>query len=593
MLAMMLAIIDLSDDISGSRDDLNPPDIISYSRNEDIYLMVISSLLFVFVLAFFTKVVFIDHKEEFGIDSWKSARAFWFFLLIISFISLVFILLDIALVNIYLITAPVLFIWSLNSEFQLDLAFIDQIPVGTDRLAYADIRGSVFIILYGFILLFPLAMFVVILSRRGRRELVSMRVRPKDPYTFKKFLRFFLVIPLEGLLISAFAGLSGSDDTESNAPVAVSLILLIVIILIAAWWLGQLFLLIFRAIKYTAFITYSNVLIVVPIIFIFYILPGLIWGAWDLFYIWTNTGETGMLENTIYNSDIVDPQNMNIDPYEPGFDVTALGWQDLLLFYLQTVFYNLGSIIRIVELDFIIIVGISALVIGFAEGYSIVAIFRSIATGVSVARSGRIAQRSAPRMIVITSRLVYLMAWLALLWDKFLVLWNTIVEELAFDVPLIDVPRIFEPIYEMSLDIDELGGIFIPLAVLFVPFYFIITSSFKFLSVSLVADRTKHDMQVFFLLISSAFILIISQILADITGLPDFDRPLAEDGHKEFLPLAGVTTENVLEFASKLFEFTESAGFYAGVIFSLGLLFKVIVNKMRGVSDEDLDLDLM
>ncbi|MHA2091931.1 MAG: hypothetical protein ACW98K_13850, partial [Candidatus Kariarchaeaceae archaeon] len=578
-------IIDLSENISGNRDDPNPSDIISYSQNEDLILMGVSSLLFVLVLAFFTKVVFIDHKEEFGIESWKSTRAFWFFLLTISFISLVFILLDIALINVYLITGPVLFIWSLNSEFHLNFSYVDQIPIGTDRLAYADIRGTIFMALYAFILLFPLGMFVVILSRAGRRELVSMRVRPKDPYTLKKFIKFFLVIPFEGLLISGFAGLSNSE-----APPAVSLALLIVIILIAAWWLGQLLLLIFRAIKYTAFITYSNVLIVVPIIFLFYILPGLIWGAWDLLYIWSNNGD---LENTIYNSEIVNPQNMRIVPYpdqNPDFDVTTLGWQDLLIFYLQTVFYNLGSFIRIVELDFIIIVGISALVIGFAEGYSIVAIFRSIATGVSVARSGRIARRSAPRMIVITSRLVYLLAWLALLWDKFLVLWNTIVEELAFDFPLIDVPRIFLPIYDLSLEIEDLGGIFIPLAILFVPFYFIVTSSFKFLSVSLVADKTKHDMQVFFLLISSAFILIISQILADITDLPEFQ----DDGdHKEFLPLAGRTTENVLHFASKLFEFTESAGFYAGVIFSLGLLFKVIINKIRGVSDEDLDIDLI
>ncbi len=574
MLIMMLIIISLSNDVSGGSDEINPDNIISSSSNNDLLLIFLSSSLFLIVLAFFTKVVFIDHKFEFGIENWKSQRAFWFFLLTISFILLVYILLDIALVNVYLITGPALVMWSLESAVGSSIPF--SIPVDTDRLAYSEIRGLYFTAMYVFILLFPLVMFMVILSRYGRNKISERREQPKTPYTLKRFIKFILVIPLELILLSIFAAVN-----SSSLPPIISIVIIFSMLVVGFWWLLQLLTLIFRVLKFTAFITYSNILIIVPIIFLFYLLPAILWGSWDLIYIL----RTGGLDNTIYNTDFASTESMRIDPNTE--DIGGLGWQDFLIFYLQTIYYNLGSLIRIVELDFVIIVGLSAVVIGFAEGYSIVAIFRSLSRGVSIARSGRIASQSAPRMIVITSRLIYILAWLALLWDKFLVLWEISIEELNFDLPFIDVPRVFVPVYDLSINIEGLGGIFIPLAILLVPFYFIITSSFKFLSVSLVAEKTKHDAQIFFLLISSAFILIISKILADITALPDFEKTISEGGQKDFLPLSGETTENILPFAAKLFEFSEAIGFYAGVVFSIFLLLKTWFNKIRGVHVEE------
>ena len=171
ILALMVWIINLSAEITPDRKEVYPQDIISRDGFVYIQLMAISSIVFALVIIFFSKLVFFDHKEDFGIESYKSIKSILFLLLTITFISLVFVLLDVALINIYLQSFPVYFIWTLRSEFNFDYPFIDSIPLGTDRIAYAEIRGYLFLILFAFMLSFPLAMTIVILTRFGRNQL--------------------------------------------------------------------------------------------------------------------------------------------------------------------------------------------------------------------------------------------------------------------------------------------------------------------------------------------------------------------------------------------------------------------------------------
>lgn len=567
ILTLMVMIINLSSEITPDREEVNPDGIISREGSVELQLMVLSTLVFVLVLTFFSKIVFFDHKEDFGIESYKSIKSVLFFLLTIAFISLVFILLDVALINIYLESFPVYVIWSLKSEFNINSSLLDSIPIETDRAAYAQIRGFLFLGLFAFMLSFPLAMTIVILTRFGRNQLQERKERPRKKYKLKDWLKFFATLPLLSVLLTLFFAIDAADP-----EIPIQFLFLLGFILFGLWWATQLIILIFRGLKTTSFLIYSNAAMVIPIVFLFYILPALVWSTWDLFVIFT----TNDISNTVYDGLV--GGNPDIDPSTQ--EIRTLSSEKVLEFYFQTFLFNLGDIFRIVELDFVFIIGLSSVVIGFAEGYSIIAILRSITTGISIARSGRIARQSSPKLIVLSSRLVLLGAWLSLLYDKFIVLWNTLQVELGVNLPDLTIPRLFEYLFGVTVDFQNLGGIFLVLSVLIVPLYFIITSSFKFLSVSIVAERTKGDTQAFFFLISSAFILIISQILADISALPEF---LLDGEHYAFLPLQGINIPSTfIPFISKVFESLEAIGFYAGAIISLFILLKMGLAKLFG-----------
>jgi hypothetical protein len=102
--------------------------------------------------------------------------------------------------------------------------------------------------------------------------------------------------------------------------------------------------------------------------------------------------------------------------------------------------------------------------------------------------------------------------------------------------------------------------------ILIIPLYFILAGAFKFLSVTLITPRVKDRISVFFLLISTAFVLIITNILGDlyeIQDAPDFiglqDAPL----RSYFL------VTDILSSIVGWFEYIEAIAFYCGLIFGL------------------------
>lgn len=572
ILALMIRIINLSDKLT-TTSDVNQENIIVVDKSIQFELIFLSTVVFALVLIFFSKIVFFDHKEDFGIESYRSIKAILFFLLTIAFLSLVFLLFDVALNNVYLQIFPVYLIQILRTQFDLSLYVIEDLPEEADLLAYSEIRGILFVALFAFMLSFPLAMTIVILTRFGREKIKERKEQPREKYGFKDWVKFLLTLPLLFILLVIFFVISALD-----LEIPIQFLVLLGMIIIGVWWLTQLLILILRAMRLASFLLYSNLAMIIPIVFLFYILPGIIWATWDMFAIfWFET-----TENTIYTADGFN-ETPAINP-EPS-EISLLSTQKVLEFFFQTFLYNLGDPIRIIELDFIFIIGLSSIVIGFAEGYSIVAIVRSISTGVSIARSGRVATRSSPKLIVLTSRFILLLTWMSLLYDKFIVIYTNLVEHFHLDLPDLTIPRLFEVLFGFTVDLNNLGGIFIALSILIVPLYFIITSSFKFLSVSIVAEKTKSDTQAFFFLISSAFILIISQILADIAALDDF-KPGTNEGSSgkfnNFLPLNRLNTRDAFSFISNIFEGLEAIGFYVGAIFSLLLLLKLLLQKIIG-----------
>ena len=151
IISMVLFIIQLSNNITPDRNELNPESIIGFDNSTYLLLIITSSTLFLFVLFIFTKFIFIDNKEEFGIDSYRSWRSILVFFLVIAFISAVYLLLDSSLVNIYLVTGPVDLVWYLDNVLGMS---IPGLGANTDRLAYAQIRSMWFFGFYIFLIVF-------------------------------------------------------------------------------------------------------------------------------------------------------------------------------------------------------------------------------------------------------------------------------------------------------------------------------------------------------------------------------------------------------------------------------------------------------
>jgi hypothetical protein len=225
-----------------------------------------------------------------------------------------------------------------------------------------------------------------------------------------------------------------------------------------------------------------------------------------------------------------------------------------------------------------VVAGIAAIVIGLAEGYSIMAIVRALSRGTAVTRAGRTLTRSPPKVIVFSTRALMLAAWLGFFWDSIVSLFYLLISEFpTLNLPNIQIPRVFETLLAYVLNIfhslSSYAIIFLPLAVLIIPLYVIIISAFKFFSISLVletSEKARKDTNVFFLLISSAFVLITTNILEDISTIP------VGEAH-QYLPLEFATAQWLIPWAIKVLDALESFAFYVG--FGIGII--IGMKKLR------------
>jgi hypothetical protein len=191
--------------------------------------------------------------------------------------------------------------------------------------------------------------------------------------------------------------------------------------------------------------------------------------------------------------------------------------------------------------------------------------------------------------MVFSKYLVMFGVWISLLWDSFGEIVEMLKNQLHFDIDL-TVPNFFYLLYnEVILPVSDFFAEiwptleFVPFLIL--PIIFIFSGAFKFLSVTLVTPRFKDRGDMFFLLVSTSFVLIITNILGDIYELAIPDAPLRT--------ITGLTT--ILSSAVGTFENVESIAFYGGFLFGIGyIIYKAI--KVRGASTatftptEDYDL---
>ncbi len=568
ILILFLLIVYYSSKINPNRlKNLNPDDIIGVFTTNHIMLIILSSTLFILVLGVFIKTLFIDNRVEFGLDNFKSKRVIFLFLLVVSFISAVYVLLDVALTNIYMIIGPVDAIWAIDNILKISLPSIDS---STNRAAYAKIRTYYFFGFYIFMLIFPIFMFISLLTRFGRNKVFQKPEeadqRNKETPAIKVI--GFIFAPIIVVFLIGIANSSVMTDVSRT-------IVLTVLLMFAAWWVYQLVRILLKGLKLTALFSYANLIIFFPLIFLFYFLPVLLWTGWDIFKIYSMNGSTS---ETIL-TELATPLANTV------FNLKSMSVQDYFNLLFQLITTNGIAVKRIFQLDFVFVVGLSALAIGFAEGYSIIAIFSALFKGVSIARTGRVVTQSSPKLIVMTSRLIMLGAWMSFFWDRIVITIGIMQTYFSMYFPFVidlKLPRVFELFSQLNITIDlSFLGFILPISLLLIPLYYILMSSFKFLSVSIIVDKTKNDQQIFFLLISAAFVLISTNILQDITASVNINLI----GEKPFLPTSDETVSFFIAYANKLFEFLESISFFVGVLvaiyFTLKSLKKMLKERKR------------
>lgn len=529
-------------------------DLETATSSDPIYLFAValSSICFILVLLGFSKIILFDMAAEFGLRDENTQkmnyniRFFLFASLALSFCSAIYLLLDVFLQETYLELLPVLLMdWVLVSTG----ATIPGLTNLTGREFYQTARNIYFGFFFLVIITFSVLVFLAILTSLGRKRVISRFQKEEvvneeeENKKVYKLLIWFAIPIINSFLLTLF--------NTSVGP-----IFIIIFLLLFVWWFYQLIKVIFfifwRGFKITAFITSVNALLIIPLIAILYLLPVVSWTIWDIF--------DQLREATL---------TLELDQL---IQAALIGLQS-----------NYNDFLRIIQLDYVFITIIATFIVGFAEGFALIAIFSAITRGVEVARTGRVLVKSPPRVAVFTKYLVMLSIWLGVFWDSFIQVWNMIIDNLHIQLPRIEIPSFFYTIYnEVILPLSDSLADFIPtlqyIPILIIPLYFILAGAFKFLSVTIITPRVKDSLSTFFLLISTAFVLIITNILGDILEIQDApgftgiqDAPL-----QSFNVLSAL-----IKWVVEWFEYIESIAFYCGLGFGIYWVTSNYVKKRK------------
>ncbi|MHA2225202.1 MAG: hypothetical protein ACXAC8_08350 [Candidatus Hodarchaeales archaeon] len=540
---LIIAIMFLSEGITDSQ--LSTPDF-----NDPNYLlsMLLSSLCFFLVLFGFSKIVLFDMGQEFGLrneDTKKmvfNSRFFLFAALALSFCASIYLLLDVFLQETYLQILPVITIkWTLSS---LDISILNFTDL-VGREFYQTARNVYFGFFFFIIIAFSIIVFLALLTTFARRR-VSSRFKKEEKDVDEEIenrrlykILAWIAIPFIGFYIIIPA------QTISFAPV-LNLIFSGMII----WWIYQvikiIILILWRGFKITAFVTSVNFLLIIPLIAVLYVLPVIILA----------------IRSRLASSDF---GNLNL--------------------FMNSLIIHATDGFGIIQFDFVIITIVATFIVGFAEGFAVIAIFSAISRGTEVARTGRIIARSPPKVAVISKYLVMLFVWLGLAWDSIREVVQMLINEFNFTLP--EIPSFFYFIYDrilipMSDWFTVAWPTFKYVPLLLIPVFFIISGAFKFLSVTLITPRVKDWLSAFFLLVSTAFVLIITNILGDIY---EINRIAMDKNLPHPIPDAPLISlaelEVIFSDAVVIFEYVEAIAFYGGLLFGIGWLIRKIIRNRR------------
>ena len=528
----------------------NEADPLQLSSYNEYLLLFLTLFLYITVLWAFTKIVALESVQGFNPANslnYLQKNSVWYLLLVLLFVTAVYILLDASLreeYHIYLFKGPIIIFHIFDTELQLNISSI----IGTGSNYYYSIRNDIFTILYVILFLVPLLLFFIILTRLGRKRYTRLQRTPSQEDESKRANiiiknMIFLIIPIIGIFL--FEILS-----TISMPKVVQFAILVAFLAIIPWWLFHLLRIISHGLRFVVHLAYSNVLWILPLVGFFYVLPVMIWTIWDVI--------------TSYST------------------ITSIN--NLIMIILSSIYYNATNINRIFQAIFILVIGGATIAIGIAEGYSIIAIYRALRSGYIFTKTGSLAQQSPPVIAVITTRILVLAGWISLSMDSLRNIWGILQFQLHLQLPNFPIPpmlgiilELINLLYRLAPVIGilaQLANFLLPLTILLVPLFFIINSMFKFLSVTLITSKI-HYKQLYMLLLSAAFILIITEIIADITELVN----LGTYGINSNYPLNTLAEGGFLIWASNVFKNLEATFFYVGLLIALITLAKDLVYR--------------
>ncbi len=555
LLMEIIGLLLLSQEIVNGQQTENPSGIMGASVLH-LGMTFLSIVLFSTILYAFTKYVFVAQRKSFGLTNLLSYRAFLFFLVQLIFISLLFVVVDISLVGVFTLHGITLPSWYIVVNSPPDQ--FATLPRGDDRLTYATYRAYFFFFFLSLLLVFPIFSMIALVTRFGRERLKTVDTKSlllsKSRILGSFYKISVLLILVLGIGLTAYIMIIDPVNFLSMLILGAVMIGTSIFVLTVLFVLTDLLRRIFHV---GMTLGGYNLLILVPILFLFYLLPVLLWTFWDLYVILVHD----TTERTIFDHSgtigvvppIINPSDYSIN--NPNSMVT------LTLLSLRL---NLLNPVRIYELDFIFIIGISAIVIGVVEGFSIISILSRLLRG-SILSGGIGVSASTQRIGLLTriGQLLLMVSWVAIAWDRL----SNIVEFLQVEfnfqidiniVPVLESLILLMKTFTINSQIIEISFLFV------IPLYIVVASSLKFFSVSLVLERVKEDLALFMLIVSSAFVLIITKIYGDVIALPQFDG-----SSKQFLPFEIIGGETVIPFVVKIFRNIEGVAFYIGFAISI------------------------
>ncbi|MHA2305011.1 MAG: hypothetical protein ACXACU_06410 [Candidatus Hodarchaeales archaeon] len=524
--------ISLSDGI-----DLNT--LENNDSTQFISLIVVSSFTFLLLLAGILKTFVLDSAYSLGLadddGKYKKFQAVSFSLLAILFVSCAYFLIDVALQDAFLQLGPVIVFQSVLTLFELEIPGFTDL---TGREFYQTARNILFEAVALLIIIYLILAIIIQVTRTGRKRLLgrlSIEKREekdeiKEDVSVYKIILFIILPPLNYFLL-----INTIDVTPLIfAPVA------FFVLISSLWWLYQCgkaaVSVIWKGARITPFLTSVNFLLVIPPILIFLILPALLQALLDL-----------------------------IPMISEGTTPITL---EMILSTLGT---NIIAFDKIIFFDFVILTSIATAVIGFAEGASLFAILRALKDGINFNRSGDIVLEQAPKISVWTKYVALLGIWIGVFLNTLGALWESLKEVLLLNLPPFPFKLSFELIISLkdflqSL-VPEFFPIILPMLLLIIPLYFILSASFKFLSVTVVTPRIE-DLQTFVVIVATTFILIIIQILADLWTIEEIqDAPLR-------ILAEGLFFSQMVE----ILQIIEAGCFYIGLIV---MFYVILARKFR------------
>jgi hypothetical protein len=228
-------------------------------------------------------------------------------------------------------------------------------------------------------------------------------------------------------------------------------------------------------------------------------------------------------------------------------DITKI---DILKEFIDTFSLHLVDPFSILFGNFLVITLIAIIAVGFAEGLFVETIFYFAATDPNI----------QSRIKTIIKVITVVFVWIGFLFSNLGELWNFLINQIRLVLPEFPFPNLWlfleETVFSFITEVIETWfPILLPLTLLFLPLYIIVTGIYRFYSITLITDMVER-FDYFIILITTVYVLIFVELLAVILTL---DITTA--------PLQSFMIDNLIETIIAIIGVAEAIFFCIGVVY--------------------------